>query len=71
MDLRATTESMRRSVDHAQSSIEQYRHVRADERLHNIADCLSQLTKEAAIVTQSAADANTHIVALLTEQQSS
>jgi hypothetical protein len=51
MDLRATTESMRRSVTNAQSSIEQYRHTRAADRLADIADCLQQLRREATNVS--------------------
>ena len=51
MDLRATTDSMRRTITNAQSSIEQYRHTRAADRLADIADCLQQLRAEATNVT--------------------
>ena len=46
MDLRATTEAMRRTITNAQSSIEQFRHTHAADRLDDINDCLTQLRAE-------------------------
>ena len=54
MDIRSTIESMRRSVTNAQSSIEQCRHKPTEKILNDIGDCLVQLKKESATVTESA-----------------
>ena len=64
MDIRATVESMRRSVTNAQSSVEQFRHTTDVSRLDDIADCLEQLRKESAIVTHAATLGDDSILAL-------
>ena len=65
MDIRATVESMRRSVDSAQSSVEQFRHKPRLERLLDIADCLKQMKKEAEIVLDSVGVAGEPLAALI------
>ena len=65
MDIRTTVESMRRSVTGAQSSIEQYRHTQGKERLLDIEDCLTQLTREVFVVEESLQHANRYLRALL------
>ena len=65
VDLRATTESMRRSVTNAQASVEHYRHTRSTDRLTDIADCLSHLRREAGIVIESTGHAEQSVGTLL------
>jgi len=65
VDLRATTESMRRSVTNAQASVEQYRHTRSSDRLTDIADCLNHLRREAGVVLESTRHAEQSIGTLL------
>lgn len=57
MDVRATVESMRRSVTNAQSSIEQLRHTYAATQVADIKDCLEQILKEAAAITDTTTEA--------------
>ena len=65
MDIRATVDSMRRSVTSAQSSIEQYRHTKAKDRLEDIADCLAQLTQEVVVLEESIKHAKKDVEGLL------
>jgi len=65
MDLRATTESMRRSVTNAQASVEQYRHIQSSDRLADIADCLSHLRREAGVAIESTGHAERSVGTLL------
>ena len=67
MDIRATVESMRRSVTGAQSSIEQYRHTQGKDRLVDIADCLAQLALEAVALEESMKNANKDLEGLLSQ----
>ena len=64
MDLRSTVESKRRSVTNAQSSVEQFRHVRMRTHLEDIGDCLQQLRKESATIVDVATQADEQIGAL-------
>ena len=57
MDVRATVESMRRSVTNAQSSIEQLRHTYAATQVADIKDCLEQILKEAGAITDTTTEA--------------
>ena len=66
MDVRATVESMRRSVTNAQSSIEQLRHTHNKAQLDDISDCLKQITNECAVVTESVSEAKKHVAELET-----
>ena len=65
VDLRATTEAMRRSVTNAQASVEHYRHTLSDDRLTDIADCLTHLRREAGVALESTRHAEQSIGALL------
>jgi hypothetical protein len=53
MDIRATIESMLRSVTNAQSSIEVFRHTRRKQSLDDIGDCLTRLARDASAVIES------------------
>jgi hypothetical protein len=57
MDVRATVESMRRSITNTQSSIEQFRHTRGKEQIEDVQNCLTQLTHECRIITEAIAEA--------------
>jgi hypothetical protein len=65
MDIRAMTESFRRSVTNAQSSIEQFRHTSSKHHLADIQSCLTQIRQEAGTVVDSASEAETPLRALL------
>jgi hypothetical protein len=65
MDIRSMSESLRRSITNAQSSVEQLRHVRAEKPLLDIADCLRAIRKEAGYVLESADAAQKPLDALL------
>ena len=64
MDVRATVDSMRRSITNAQSSIEQFRHTRNKTQLDDINDCLEQLVQECHAVADAAAEAQKPIAKL-------
>ena len=66
MDVRATVESMRRSVTNAQSSIEQFRHTRDKAQLDDITDCLKQIVEESTDVTEAVAEAKKPLAELET-----
>jgi archaellum component FlaC len=66
IDVRATVESMRRSVTNAQSSIEQLRHTHDKVQLDDISDCLKQITNECAVVTESVSEAKKPLAELET-----
>ena len=60
------TESLRRSITNAQSSVEQLRHNLADKSLLDIADCLRAIRQEVGYVLESADAAQKPLDALLT-----
>jgi hypothetical protein len=64
MDVRATVESMRRSITNTQSSIEQFRHTHGRAQLDDIKECLEQLVEECAVVTEAATEAGKPIAKL-------
>jgi hypothetical protein len=64
MDVRATVESMRRSITNTQASLEQFRHTRSKTQLEDIKDCLEQLVEECTIVTEAATEARKPIAKL-------
>jgi hypothetical protein len=66
MDVRATVESMRRSVTNAQSSIEQMRHTHNKAQLDDIRDCLKEITNECDVVIESVSEAKKPLAALET-----
>ena len=66
MDVRATVESVRRSITNAQSSIEQFRHTHAKAQLDDIRDCLEQVVQECAVVTESVTEAKKSLAELET-----
>jgi hypothetical protein len=68
MDIRATAESLRRSVTNAQSSIEQFRHTAAKGHLTAVGSCLMQIRKEADIIGDSAAEAEAPLRSLLGQE---
>jgi hypothetical protein len=65
MDIRATIESMLRSVTNAQSSIEVCRHTRRKQSLDDIGDCLTRLARDANAVSESTAHAKELLTLLL------
>ena len=65
MDIRATIESMLRSVTNAQSSIELFRHTRRKEALDDIGDCLTRIARDADAVSESTAHAKEPLTLLL------
>lgn len=65
MDIRATVDSMRRSLTNAQSSIEQYRHTRSKDVLSDVSNCLEYLTDEGSGVSEAIAEATRAIQVLL------
>ena len=65
MDVRATVESMRRSVTGAQSSIEQYRHTKERHRLLDIQDCIAELVQECVALEESVKHATKDLESLL------
>lgn len=65
VDIRATVDSMKRSVTSAQASVEQFRHTQARASLDDIADCLSELRTESATIIDSVAEAEAPLRALL------
>jgi hypothetical protein len=65
VDMRATVDSMKRSITHAQSSVEQYRHTRGREYIDDIADCLDQLKNEAGAIMESLPEADKPLRRLL------
>ena len=65
MDIRSMTESLRRSITNAQSSVEQCRHRPDEKQLIDIADCLRAIRKEAGFVLESADEAQKPLDALL------
>jgi hypothetical protein len=67
VDLRATTEAMRRSVTNAQASVEHYRHTRSSDRLTDIADCLTHLRREAGVALESTRHAEQSIGVLIAQ----
>lgn len=58
VDMRATVDSMKRTITHAQSSVEQFRHVPEKAYLLDIADCLNQLLRESRTVADTTAQAS-------------
>ena len=46
VDIRATVDAQKRSVTHAQSSVEQFRHTKEKGSLEDIADCLKTITND-------------------------
>ena len=65
MDIRATVESMLRSVVNAQSSVEVFRHTSRRQSLEDISDCVEQLLLESAAATESAQHAREPLKAML------
>ena len=57
MDVRATVDSMRRSITNTQSSIEQFRHTHRKEQIDDVQKCLEQLTDECRVITEAIAEA--------------
>ena len=64
MDIRSLTESLRRSITNAQSSVEQFRHRPDAKQLMDIADCLRAIRKEVGFVLESADGAQKPLDAL-------
>jgi hypothetical protein len=56
VDMRATVDSMKRAITHAQSSVEQFRHTKGKDSLADIADCLVELRNEEAAVAEAIAE---------------
>lgn len=65
MDIRSMTESLRRSITNAQSSVEQLRHGMNQKPLLDIADCLRAIRQECAYVLESADEAQKPLDAML------
>jgi hypothetical protein len=65
MDIRSMTESLRRSITNAQSSVEQLRHDLVEKPLLDIADCLRAIRNEVGYVLESADAAQKPLDALL------
>jgi septal ring factor EnvC (AmiA/AmiB activator) len=57
MDVRATVDSMRRSITNTQSSIEQFRHTHSKEQIDDVQKCLEQLTDECRVITEAIGEA--------------
>jgi hypothetical protein len=57
MDVRATVDSMRRSITNTQSSIEQFRHTHSKEQIDDVQKCLEQLTDDCRVITEAVAEA--------------
>ena len=64
VDLRATIDSMKRSVTNAQSSVEQFRHTQSQDQIDDIANCFVSLTREAGTVNEAVAVATPQLEAL-------
>jgi hypothetical protein len=64
VDLRATIDSMKRSVTNAQSSVEQFRHTGSQDQIDDIAKCFASLTREAGTVTEAVAVAEPQLEVL-------
>jgi hypothetical protein len=65
MDIRSMTESLRRSITNAQSSVEQFRHRPDKKQLVDIADCLRAIRREGGYAIESADEAQKQLEALL------
>jgi hypothetical protein len=64
VDLRATIDSMKRSVTNAQSSVEQFRHTQNEAQLTDIASCLDSLKQEVVTITETVSSAEPQLAAL-------
>jgi phage-related protein len=71
VDMRATTDSIKRSIVHAQSSIEQYRHTQSRAMLKDIESCLIEIRDSYKFLPQAATDADEALRALLDRPPSS
>ena len=67
MDIRSMTESLRRSITNAQSSVEQFRHRPDQKLLIDIADCLRAIRTEVGFALESADEAQKPLDALLSQ----
>ena len=64
VDLRATIDSMKRSVTNAQSSVEQFRHTQNQDQIRDIANCFATLKSEVSTVTETLSTAEPQLEAL-------
>lgn len=61
MDIRATVESMRRSVTNAHADIERLRHGVKPDVVDDLRRCIDAITKEAGIVNEAVATVQPHL----------
>ena len=69
VDLRATIDSMRRAISHAQGNIEQFRHVPQGILLKDVTACLSDIREHAVAAIDMAEQAIKTVGTLIGNEQ--